>query len=46
MQRVAGEAMGPAFGRVTIYTNAEDKALAAAKGLFKQPPAPRHPGAV
>jgi len=34
MQRVAGEAMGPAFGRVTIYTNAEDRALAAAKSLF------------
>lgn len=34
MQRVAGEAMGPAFGRVTIYTNAEDKALATAKSLF------------
>jgi hypothetical protein len=27
--------MGPAFGRVTIYTNAQDKALAAAEGLFK-----------
>ena len=35
MQRVTGEAMGPAFGRVTIYTNAQDKALAAAEGLFK-----------
>jgi len=35
MQRVTGEAMGPAFGRVTIYTNAEDKALAAARSLFK-----------
>ena len=34
MQRVVGEAMGPAFGRVTLYTNAEDKALAAAKSLF------------
>jgi len=34
MQRVVGEAMGPAFGRVTIYSNAEDKALAAAKSLF------------
>ena len=34
MQRVVGEAMGPAFGRVTIYSNAEDKALAAAEGLF------------
>jgi esterase/lipase superfamily enzyme len=34
MQRVVGEAMGPAFGRVTIYTNAEDKALAAAMSLF------------
>ncbi len=34
MQRVVGEAMGPAFGRVTIYTNAEDRALAVAKSLF------------
>jgi len=34
MQRVVGEAMGPAFGRVTIYSNAEDRALAAAKSLF------------
>ena len=34
MQRVVGEAMGPAFGRVTLYTNAEDKALAAATSLF------------
>ena len=34
MQRVVGEAMGPAFGRVTIYSNAEDKALAVAKSLF------------
>ena len=34
MQRIEGEAMAPAFGRVTIYTNTEDKALAAAAGLF------------
>ncbi len=34
MQRVAAEAMGPAFGRLTIYTNTEDKALAAATSLF------------
>ena len=34
MQRVVGEAMGPAFGRVTIYSNAEDRALAAARSLF------------
>ncbi len=34
MQRVVGEAMAPAFGRVTIYSNAEDKALAAASSLF------------
>lgn len=34
MQRVIGEAMGPAFGRVTIYTNASDSALAVASKLF------------
>lgn len=34
MQRVAGEAMGAAFGNVTIYTNARDDALAAATSLF------------
>ncbi len=35
LQRINGEAMGPAFGRVTIYINDEDQALAAAKSLFK-----------
>jgi len=34
MQRVVGEAMGLAVDRVTIYTNSEDKALAAAMSLF------------
>lgn len=34
MQRLAGEALGPAVGRITISTNANDKALAAAKRLF------------
>jgi len=34
MQRIEGEAMAPAFGRATIYTNTEDKALAVAAGLF------------
>ena len=34
MQRVVGEAMGPAVGRVTIYTNAEDKAIAASRSMF------------
>jgi len=34
MQRLVGEGLGPAFGRVTIYTNAKDTALATAKSLF------------
>jgi len=34
MQRVVGEAMGPAVGRVTIYTHAEDKAIAASRSMF------------
>jgi esterase/lipase superfamily enzyme len=35
MQRIEGEAMTPAFGRVTLYINTRDRALAAARGLFK-----------
>jgi len=35
MQRIEGEAMTPAFGRVTLYVNTRDRALAAARGLFK-----------
>lgn len=34
-QRISGEAMAPAFGRVTLYVNERDQALAAAKSLFK-----------
>jgi hypothetical protein len=34
MQRLIGEALGPAVGRTTIYTNAKDSALATAKSLF------------
>jgi esterase/lipase superfamily enzyme len=34
MQRFAGEALGPAVGRITISTNANDKALAAAKAVL------------
>jgi esterase/lipase superfamily enzyme len=34
MQRLVGEAIGPAVGRITLYTNAKDSALAAAKRLF------------
>lgn len=34
MQRIDGEAMAPAFGRATIYTNTEDKALGVARSLF------------
>ena len=35
MQRIGGDAMGPAFGRVTLYINNEDQALAMAKRLLK-----------
>ena len=35
MQRIEGEAMTPAFGRVTLYINERDQALAAAKNLFR-----------
>ena len=34
MQRMVGEAIGPAIGRVTVYSNSKDKALGAAKSLF------------
>ncbi len=34
MQRIGGEYLGPAFGRLTIYTNADDEALSAARTLF------------
>jgi esterase/lipase superfamily enzyme len=34
MQRLVAEALGPAFGRITVYVNAEDKALSAANLLF------------
>ncbi len=33
-QRFSGEALGPAFRRVTVYTSANDDAIAAAQGLF------------
>ena len=35
LQRFVGEAVGPGVGRLTIYANAKDSALAAAKALFK-----------
>lgn len=34
MQRLVGEALGSAMGRVTVYANRRDQALAAAKALF------------
>ncbi len=34
MQRLVAEALGSVFERLTIYTNAEDNAIAAAKTLF------------
>jgi esterase/lipase superfamily enzyme len=34
MQRLVAEALGPAFGRITIYANADDDAIAAAHKLF------------
>lgn len=34
-QRIAGEALGPAFGHTTIYTNLKDNAIAASKKLFQ-----------
>jgi hypothetical protein len=34
MQRVVGEALGPAVGRLTLYTNTRDSALASARFLF------------
>lgn len=33
-QRMAGEALGPAFGRITVYTNLKDSAISASKSLF------------
>lgn len=35
LQRLVGEAMGPAIGRITVYTNTRDSALAAARALFR-----------
>jgi esterase/lipase superfamily enzyme len=35
LQRFTGEALGPAVGLLTIYTNASDSALATARSLFK-----------
>jgi esterase/lipase superfamily enzyme len=34
MQRSVAEALGPAFGRITVYVNADDDAMAAASLLF------------
>jgi esterase/lipase superfamily enzyme len=34
MQRLVAEALGPAFGRITVYVNAEDNAISAANLLF------------
>ena len=34
MQRLVAEALGPAFGRVTVYVNANDDAMSAANALF------------
>lgn len=34
MQRLVAEALGPAFGRITVYVNAEDDAISAANLLF------------
>ena len=34
MQRLVAEALGPAFGRITVYVNADDKAISAAQTLF------------
>ena len=34
LQRFVAEALGPAFGRITIYANADDNAIAAASALF------------
>ena len=33
-QRISGEALSPAFGHLTIYTNLQDSALNASKALF------------
>ena len=33
-QRMAGEALGPAVGRITIYTNLKDTAIGASRSLF------------
>ena len=35
LQRTVGEALAPAYGRLTIYTNAKDSALAMAKFLYR-----------
>lgn len=34
LQRIAGEALGKSYGRLTVYTNPNDEAIAAAKTLF------------
>ena len=34
MQRLVAEALGPAFGRITIYVNADDDAMSAANTLL------------
>ena len=34
MQRLVAEALGPAFGRITVYVNADDDAMSAANTLF------------
>lgn len=34
LQRISGEALGTSYGRMTVYTNADDQAISAAKKLF------------
>ena len=34
MQRLVAEALGPAFGRITVYVNADDDAMSMANALF------------
>lgn len=34
MQRLVAEALGPAFGRITVYVNADDDAMSAANALM------------
>ena len=34
MQRLVAEALGPAFGRITVYVNADDDAMSAANAML------------